>query len=264
MTAALRRRFTMSAVTVAIGVTLVCRVGALPLRSLASSVSSVSFRPLFDGKTTADWRGFRQAQMPEGWRVIDGALTRTGAGGDIVSVEEFGDFELSLEWKLGANGNSGVFFRVTEDDPVMWHTAPELQLIDNGYSKEPLKPAQSAGARCHEAARNVERNASAGEGQPRRALDERREGGRVRTVERRLGTARPSEQVQGLSPLRAGAARPYRPAGPWRPGRLPEYENPESMITREDAEDTESASVVEIQSSKSTRCLSYPASTSSS
>jgi len=106
----------------------------------------VSFRPLFDGKTTAGWRGFRQAQMPEGWRVIDGALTRTGAGGDIVSVEEFGDFELSLEWKLGANGNSGVFFRVTEDDPVMWHTAPELQLIDNGYSKEPLKPAQFAGA----------------------------------------------------------------------------------------------------------------------
>ena len=103
------------------------------------------WRSLFDGKTTAGWRGFRQQRMPDGWQVVDGALTRVARATDIVTVDEFGDFELTLEWKLPPNGNSGIFYRVTEDDEVMWHTAPEFQLIDNAY-KDPLKPGQLAGA----------------------------------------------------------------------------------------------------------------------
>jgi alpha-3'-ketoglucosidase len=135
----------------AIGIVLVLAAGAAAQKSampntLTAEEQAAGWRLLFDGKTTNGWRGFRQQQMPEGWKVVDGALTRAGRGGDIVTVEEFGDCALSLEWKLEANGNSGIFFRVTEDDPVMWHTAPELQLIDNGYNKEPLKPTQYAGA----------------------------------------------------------------------------------------------------------------------
>src|SRR5438093_8053156 len=103
------------------------------------------WRPLFDGKTTAGWRGFRQPRMPDGWHVVDGALTRVARATDIVTVDQFGDFELIVEWKLLPNGNSGIFYRVTEDDDVMWHTAPEYQIIDNAY-KEPLKPGQYAGA----------------------------------------------------------------------------------------------------------------------
>jgi len=83
--------------------------------------------------------------MPDGWQVVDGALTRVARATDIVTVDQFGDFELTLEWRLPPNGNSGIFYRVTEDDDVMWHVAPEFQLIDNAY-KEPLKPGQLAGA----------------------------------------------------------------------------------------------------------------------
>jgi len=86
------------------------------------------WRALFEGKTTAGWRGFRQKQMPDGWQVVDGALTRVARATDIVTSDQFGDFELTLEWKLPSNGNSGIFYRVTEDDDVMWHTAPEFQL----------------------------------------------------------------------------------------------------------------------------------------
>jgi hypothetical protein len=121
-------------------------VAAAVLVCGTSAEQSSGWRALFDGKTTRGWRGFRQTQMPGGWQVVDGALTRVSRASDIVTVEEFGDFELTLEWKLPPNGNSGLFFRVTEDDDIMWHTAPEFQLIDNAYNKEPLKPVQLAGA----------------------------------------------------------------------------------------------------------------------
>lgn len=103
------------------------------------------WRSLFDGKTTTGWRGYRQATLPDGWKVVDGALTRAGKGGDIITVDQFGDFELRLEWKVAPGANSGVFFRVTEAADVIWHTAPEVQIIDNAY-KGGLQPAQTAGS----------------------------------------------------------------------------------------------------------------------
>ena len=93
--------------------------------TLTPNEQAEGWRLLFDGKTTTGWRGFRQQTMPGGWKAVDGALTRVGPAGDIVTVDQFGDFELTVEWNLAANGNSGIFFRVTEDDEVMWHTAPE-------------------------------------------------------------------------------------------------------------------------------------------
>jgi hypothetical protein len=107
---------------------------------------SGGWRSLFDGKTTAGWRGYRQKTMPDGWTVVDGTLTRSGKGGDIVSVDQFGDFELEIEWKIAPGGNSGVFYRVPEEDAVIWHDAPEMQLIDDAGYKGPLKATQKAGA----------------------------------------------------------------------------------------------------------------------
>src|SRR5688572_23626749 len=52
---------------------------------------------LFDGRSTAGWRGFQQAGMPAGWRAIDGALTRDAGGGDVISIDQFANFELTLE-----------------------------------------------------------------------------------------------------------------------------------------------------------------------
>ena len=105
--------------------------------TIGAKEQAQGWRLLFDGKTTAGWRGFRQKTLPAGWQAIDGALTRVGQAGDIVTIDEFGDFEVTIEWKLSPNGNSGLFYRVTEDDNVMWHVAPEYQIIDNAY-KEPL------------------------------------------------------------------------------------------------------------------------------
>jgi hypothetical protein len=145
-----RFAFTLAVAAVALG-------AAAPRN--AQEQQTDGWRSLFDGKTTAGWRGFRQQKMPDGWQAVDGVLTRVAAASDIVTVDEFGDFELALEWKLPPDGNSGIFFRVTEDDDVMWHVAPEFQLIDNAYRNEPLKPVQLAGANydLHPPARDVTR-----------------------------------------------------------------------------------------------------------
>lgn len=89
------------------------------------------WRSLLDSAATG-WRGYKQATLPTGWQVVDGALTRTGPGGDIIhGTEMFGDFELELEWQLRPKGNSGVFYRATEETRRIFENAPELQVLDN-------------------------------------------------------------------------------------------------------------------------------------
>ena len=125
-------------------VTLMMMIALAPSSNGEQAGGDGGWRTLFDGKTTAGWRGYRLKTMPDGWTVLNGALTRTGKGGDIITTDQFGDFELTLEYNVAPNANSGVFFRVTEDDPVIWHEAPEVQVIDN--ARIDLKPAQTAGS----------------------------------------------------------------------------------------------------------------------
>jgi hypothetical protein len=90
------------------------------------------WRPLLPGGTATGWRGYQKETLPDGWQVVDGALTRVGEGGDIVyAAEQFGDFELELEWKIAKNGNSGVFYRATEATTRIYENATELQVLDN-------------------------------------------------------------------------------------------------------------------------------------
>ena len=86
---------------------------------------------LFDGTSLAAWRGYKTDKLPPGWRIADGALAKDGAVGDIVSKDEFGDFELELDWKIGEAGNSGIFYRGTEENDHIYWSAPEYQLLDD-------------------------------------------------------------------------------------------------------------------------------------
>jgi hypothetical protein len=109
--------------------------------ALSEGEKQAGWQLLFDGKTTDGWRGYKMEKMPPGWKVIDGALVRVsggaggkGAGGgdDIITVEQFDDFELQLEWKIvDRAGNSGIILRAAEDAVTSWHTGPEVQILDN-------------------------------------------------------------------------------------------------------------------------------------
>lgn len=111
------------------------------------SRSADKWRVLFDGTTTAAWRGYKRDMLPGGWQVVDGALARVDRGGDIITVEQFENFELRFEWQVEEGGNSGVFFGVTEavDGPV-WHSGPEFQILHNAGHRDGQAPITSAGS----------------------------------------------------------------------------------------------------------------------
>jgi hypothetical protein len=114
--------------------------------TLTAAERAAGWRLLFDGRTTAGWRGFKQAGMPAGWQVVDGALTRVSGGGDIITTEQFANFELALEWQIAAGGNSGIMFRVSEAADATFQTGPEMQVLDNAAHPDGANPLSSAGA----------------------------------------------------------------------------------------------------------------------
>jgi hypothetical protein len=116
--------------------------------TLTSAEQADGWKLLFDGKTTTGWRGWKQATAPDGWKAVDGALTRVAKAGDLITVEKYGSFDFTFEWRIAQNGNSGVFFHVAEaqDLPSTYTTGPEYQLLDNdGHPDAKNGPDRFAG-----------------------------------------------------------------------------------------------------------------------
>lgn len=122
--------------------------------SLTAEEQQAGWRLLFDGQTTAGWRGYKSTTVPASWRVENGSLlsrrTQGESSGDIVTIDQFADFELDWEWKMTPGGNSGVIYRATEERNSVWETGPEYQILDNQGHLDGLNPLSSAGA-CYSA-----------------------------------------------------------------------------------------------------------------
>ncbi len=126
--------------------TLAAMVIAL-LASLSGQAAQPQWTSLFDGQTIAQWRGFKLATVPDSWRVEEGAITWTkGAPIDLVSRQQYTNFEFEFEWKVPPGGNSGVMFRVTEDLERTYHSGPEFQILDNARHSDGKNPMTSAGS----------------------------------------------------------------------------------------------------------------------
>jgi hypothetical protein len=104
---------------------------------------------LFDGATTAGWRGFQKPAFPAGgWTVEDGTLKCLGQkGGDVLTTATFTDFEFAWEWRLSPKGNTGVKYFVDERrGSATGAIGHEYQIIDDeGYDAEPLTAKQKTG-----------------------------------------------------------------------------------------------------------------------
>ena len=113
------------------------RESAAP-NTLTEQEKKAGFKLLFDGKTTNGWRSYQKKEISPKWKVVDGALTRAEKGaGDIVTLDQYGAFELLIDWKIAPGGNSGIMFHATEDEGTPWMTGPEIQVQDNKGGHDP-------------------------------------------------------------------------------------------------------------------------------
>jgi hypothetical protein len=118
---------------------------------LSDAEKMAGWELLFDGQSMDAWRGFKQESVGDGWTVRDSTLVSLGKGGDmggdIITRDEFEDFELYLEWAISEGGNSGIFFHVLEDNyPTTYASGPEYQLIDDVGFPQSLEEWQKTGA----------------------------------------------------------------------------------------------------------------------
>lgn len=91
---------------------------------------------LFDGETMNGWHLYNDAGSESVWEVVDGTLhsnpnDESLTPGDLVTDIAYENYELSLEWKVIGNGNSGIFINVQElpDVPTAWQSGPEYQIL---------------------------------------------------------------------------------------------------------------------------------------
>ena len=116
----------------------------LALHGISSAVEP-GFEMLFDGSTLERWTVIPRDEPSGGWRVEDDVLLVEGRPGNLATSDEFGDFELRLDWKLGELGNSGVFYRFAgAGNPVA--AAIEYQLADNARTASQQHANRRAGS----------------------------------------------------------------------------------------------------------------------
>lgn len=110
------------------------------LNKLSAAEIKKGWKLLFDGSTLTGWKTYNRTDMATSWSVKDGAIfldAKKGrseiAKGDLVTLEDYDDFELSLEWKISECGNSGIMYRIVEDPKYKqpYLTGPEMQVLDN-------------------------------------------------------------------------------------------------------------------------------------
>lgn len=99
------------------------------------------FKALFNGKDLTGWKGLvkdpkqRAAMTPEQlaaeqekadekmrahWKAEDGILVFDGGGDNLCTAKDYGDFEMYCDWKIGKDGDSGIYLRGT----------PQVQIWD--------------------------------------------------------------------------------------------------------------------------------------
>lgn len=109
---------------------------AVSLLALAACAQTMSSTPVnSDGwqslQSLSAWRGYKSPAIPKGWSEVDGTITKVGNAEDLVSRQQYANFELSLDWKIAEGGNAGIFYRGTEEYEHIYWSAAEYQLLDD-------------------------------------------------------------------------------------------------------------------------------------
>ena len=125
----------------------------ITLFNSCSSEKSPKWEYIFDGETFNGWHVYKAETIGSEWSINNGELIFTNNeefGQDLVTDKEYTNFELSIEWNISENGNSGILYGVKEIDELVefdapFKTGPEIQILDNEnyYTSTDLHKAPS-------------------------------------------------------------------------------------------------------------------------
>lgn len=126
-------------------------------KDTTTTAAGTSSSLLFDGKTLAGWHTYGKDKPGSAWSVDSSAVHlkpaaskgyQSEGGGDLVTNDEYGNFDLKLEWKIAKGGNSGIILFVHEDTTKYketWNTGLEMQVLDNARHDDAKIPKHRAG-----------------------------------------------------------------------------------------------------------------------
>lgn len=108
---------------------------------------------LFDGKSLDGWHLYNKNTNISVWQVINNELHCLPSDstdlehGDLVTDEEFENYDFKFDWKITKGGNSGVFINVIEKQeiPMAWASGPEYQLLEDSHPDFNADPKKRAG-----------------------------------------------------------------------------------------------------------------------
>ncbi|MEP7253930.1 MAG: DUF1080 domain-containing protein [Ginsengibacter sp.] len=120
--------------------------------TLSKEEQDQGYKLLFDGKDMDGWRTY-QNKAATSWAVDSGTLHCKGSEAnygaitaDLMTKDQYKNFDLQLDYKISPKGNSGILYLVTEDSSSSYLTGPEYQIIDDVNFPEKLKPWQHTAA----------------------------------------------------------------------------------------------------------------------
>jgi hypothetical protein len=128
--------------SVAIALIIALPMFAQEVNKISAKEKKEGWVMLFNGKNFDGWRQCNGTVMPKNWIIEENAMKvftgegknpGQGANGDIIySAKKFKNFELSIDFKAGKSGNSGIFYYVREvPGKPIYYAAPEVQVLDN-------------------------------------------------------------------------------------------------------------------------------------
>ena len=131
-----------------------CFVSAALIAGTAVAAGEVEdgFIDLTGSDGREQWLGYGLDEAddtwPASWEFSDGVLHAKGAGVDLKTKEEYGDFDLRFDWKISPKGNSGVMYGVSQETDPPYFTGPEYQVIDDVGNGDAVSPDTSS-ASCY-------------------------------------------------------------------------------------------------------------------
>ncbi|MEQ9310307.1 MAG: DUF1080 domain-containing protein [Balneolaceae bacterium] len=131
---------------------LIFLINCAPKEKEVPDTNQSEWITLFDGETFNGWKEYNSDTINPKWEIEDGMIivsregnTRdknTGFGKSIITTEQFGNFELELEYRMSTGGNSGLMYHVIENPKYNhdFETGPEYQILDDEFSASETEP----------------------------------------------------------------------------------------------------------------------------